>query len=78
MWLFIYYYFHRNLKTELLSAHKSLYLRIYPDDKRTYNNKGNALKELERYEEAIAAYDKALEIDPNYKKACENKETAKY
>lgn len=31
-----------------------------------YNNKGNFLYSLRRYEEAIACYDKALEIDANY------------
>jgi tetratricopeptide (TPR) repeat protein len=30
------------------------------------NNKGNALKNLGKYDEAIEYYDKAMEIDPKY------------
>jgi tetratricopeptide (TPR) repeat protein len=29
------------------------------------NNKGTAVAELEKYNEALSCYDKALEIDPN-------------
>jgi tetratricopeptide (TPR) repeat protein len=33
-----------------------------------WNNRGNALDDLGRGEEAIASYDKALEIKPDYTK----------
>ena len=34
-----------------------------PDLSDAYNNMGNALKELGRFEEATAAYERALELD---------------
>lgn len=37
-----------------------------PDNASLYNAEGNILKGLGRIEEAIAAYDKCLEIDPKY------------
>ena len=37
------------------------------------NNKGFALSTLEQYNEAIVWYDKALEVDPNYVTAQQNK-----
>ena len=40
-------------------------------------NKGCDLDELGRYEEAIKAYDKALEIDPNHEEASYNKDLAR-
>ncbi|MDE5105667.1 MAG: tetratricopeptide repeat protein, partial [Trichodesmium sp. St17_bin3_1_1] len=39
-------------------------LKIEPNNYKAWNNKGNALGNLERYEEALAAYEKALEIKP--------------
>ncbi len=38
-----------------------------------WNNKGIALKDLGKYEEAIQAYDKAIEIKPDYHLAWNNK-----
>jgi tetratricopeptide (TPR) repeat protein len=38
-----------------------------------YNNKGVALDNLKRYEEAIAAYDQAIRLDPNNDVAYNNK-----
>jgi protein O-GlcNAc transferase len=35
--------------------------------------KGNALNELKRYDEAIAHYDKALSLKPDYAEAWSNK-----
>ena len=42
-------------------------------DSETWFNEGNALSNLGRYEEAIVAYDKALEINPQYSDAWNNK-----
>ncbi len=41
-----------------------------------WNNKGNALYKLEKYEEAIKCYDKALEIDPENPVAEKNRKAA--
>jgi tetratricopeptide (TPR) repeat protein len=44
-------------------------LKIDPNFKDAWNDKGLCLINLGRYEEAIACYDKALKIDPDDKKA---------
>jgi len=44
-----------------------------PNDVKALYNKGNALYDLEKYEEAIVYYDKALEIEPNHVDALNNK-----
>ena len=36
---------------------------------RRYNNRGNALQELKRFDEALASYDKALALRPDYAEA---------
>ena len=41
-----------------------------------YNNKGIALSDLGRKEEAIVCYDKAIEINPQYADAYNNKGNA--
>ena len=41
-------------------------LELEPNNYRTWNERGIALIKLGRYEEAIASYDKALEIKPDY------------
>ena len=40
-------------------------------------NRGNAKAELKRYSEAIADYDKAIELDPNFALAYMNRGKAK-
>ncbi len=40
--------------------------RSSPDYAEALNNRGNALRDLERLEEALASYDKALAIKPDY------------
>jgi tetratricopeptide (TPR) repeat protein len=40
-------------------------LQFLPNSPEEWLNKGSALYNLERYEEAIAAYDQAIRIDPN-------------
>ncbi|MEQ8189956.1 MAG: tetratricopeptide repeat protein [Candidatus Eremiobacterota bacterium] len=49
---------------------------ITTNDFDAWNNKGNALYKLKKYEEAIKCYDKALEIDPDYAYAWFNKGNA--
>ena len=44
----------------------------------TLNHKGNTLRSLKRYEEAIRCYDRAIEISPNYKNAMKNKKRAEW
>ncbi|KPK42722.1 MAG: hypothetical protein AMJ78_01455 [Omnitrophica WOR_2 bacterium SM23_29] len=41
-------------------------VKYIPDDRRIYDNLGNAYENIGRYEEAIASFNKALEINPNY------------
>lgn len=52
-------------------------LKLSPDFSLAYINKGIALKNLDRENEAIACYDKVInDIDPRYKKAWYNKAVA--
>ncbi len=44
-----------------------------PNYSLAWNNKGFILYEMGKYEEAIQAYDKAIEIDPNYLLVWNNK-----
>ena len=48
---------------------------LNPDDVTIWNNKGVALGMLNRNEEALAAFEKAIELNPNYAKARYNKGT---
>ena len=43
-----------------------------------YYNKGHAFCHLRRYEEAVAAFDEVLRIDPGYAEARDNRCTALY
>ncbi|MEQ8190694.1 MAG: tetratricopeptide repeat protein [Candidatus Eremiobacterota bacterium] len=61
------------VKSALSDKEKALYdlgkyfdraLKIHPEDEIMFVEKGDALKKLGRYEEAIKCFDKALEIDP--------------
>ena len=40
------------------------------DDATALNNRGNALREFNRPEEALASYEHALALDSNYGKVC--------
>jgi superkiller protein 3 len=51
-------------------------LQIKPNDYEAWNNRGNALFNLGRYEEAITCYDRAIEIKPDYHLASHNRGTA--
>jgi tetratricopeptide (TPR) repeat protein len=48
-------------------------LAIYPGDAMLWNNKGWALQNLMKDQEALAAYDKAISLDGNYTNALLNK-----
>ena len=50
-------------------------LEIDPNDIDALNGKGDALYDLERYNEAIMYYDKVLQIDPNDTDALDMKKT---
>src|SRR5262249_30347374 len=38
----------------------------------TFNNRGNTLQELKRFDEALASYDKAIALKPDYAEALNN------
>ena len=45
-----------------------------PKSSGTYNNRGNAYKNLKQYERAIQDFDKAIELNPNYTTAKNKRE----
>jgi len=47
-------------------------IQLKPDYAEAWSNRGNALKDLKRYDEAIASYDKALSLKPDYAEAWSN------
>ena len=48
-------------------------IQLKPDYAEAWNNRGNALHDLKRYEEAITDYDKALSLKPDHHHAWSNK-----
>ena len=44
-----------------------------PDYAEALSNRGNTLKELKRFEEALASYDRALTVRPDYAEALSNR-----
>ena len=50
-------------------------LRLKLENAVTYTNKGNALSNLKRYDEAIAAFTVAIKINPNYANAYNDRGT---
>ncbi len=48
-------------------------MKIKPDKHEAWNNRGTALGNLGRYEEAIASYDEALKIKPDNDEAWNNR-----
>jgi predicted O-linked N-acetylglucosamine transferase (SPINDLY family) len=54
----------RNFGEAIVSYDKALALN--PDFIDAYNNRGNALKDLGRYEESLLSYEKALALKPDY------------
>ena len=49
---------------------------IRPDYAEAYSNRGNALQDLKRSEEALASYDKAIALKPDYAEAYNNRGNA--
>ena len=47
-----------------------------PDIAEAHSNRGNVLKELKRYDEALASYDRALVLRPDYAEAHSNRGNA--
>ena len=45
----------------------------YSKEAETYNDNGSALDDQKKYDEAIEYYDKAIEIEPCFVKAYNNK-----
>jgi tetratricopeptide (TPR) repeat protein len=43
-----------------------------------YNNRGNAKRKLGKYQEAIADYNQAIKLKPDYADAYNNRGSAKY
>jgi protein O-GlcNAc transferase len=41
-------------------------LRLQPDSPEAFNNRGNALRALQRLQEAVSSYDAVLRLKPNY------------
>ena len=54
----------KNLKLAVELIGKAI--EINPMSAEAYSNRGNALKELNRFGEAVASYDRAIEIKPDY------------
>lgn len=52
-------------------------IRLYPNSAAAYTNRGNVKMEVHGFESAIADYDTALHLDPNYITAYKNRATAK-
>jgi len=48
-------------------------VKIDPEHKWAYNNKGVALENLGNFTEAIKEFDKVIDLDPNFKLGIENK-----
>ena len=48
-------------------------IALKPDFAEAYNNRGNALWDLQRPVEALASYDKAIALKPDYAEAYDNR-----
>ena len=51
-------------------------ISLKPDCAEAYFNRGDALKELKRLDEALASYDKAISLKPDYAEAYVNRGNA--
>jgi tetratricopeptide (TPR) repeat protein len=54
----------------------ALAVEINPDIAAAHNNRGNGLRNLGRFEEALASYDRAIALKPNYAEAYNNRGNA--
>ena len=48
-------------------------ISLNPNDSDAYYNKANSLRMLNRFEESVKSYNKAIELNPNYSEAYNNK-----
>src|SRR5947209_13554765 len=48
-------------------------LKINPNAAAAYSNRGNALKDLKRFDEALASFDQAIALKPDYAEAFNNR-----
>ena len=48
-------------------------IRLKPDYAEAYSNRGNALTQLKRLDDALASHDRALALRPAYAEACNNR-----
>jgi tetratricopeptide (TPR) repeat protein len=48
-------------------------LALKPDNTEAFSNRGNALRNLTRYEDALASYDRALALEPDHAMALNNR-----
>ena len=48
-------------------------IQLKPDYAEAWSNRGNALQDLKRYEEALASHERALELKPDYAEGWSNK-----
>lgn len=46
------------------------------DDASTFYNRGNALQDLKRFDDAVASYDQAIALKPNFEAAFYNRGNA--
>ena len=58
--------FHQRGNHAQAVQHIDFALKRNPNNVFALNNRGNALKELKRFEEALASYDRALALQPDY------------
>ena len=63
----------RNALLEKAVGHLREAVRIHPTYKNAYLLLGNAHNYLRRYEQALTYYDQALQLDPNYREAINNR-----
>jgi protein O-GlcNAc transferase len=64
----------RNFDAAMLLIGRAL--RVNPQDASAHSNIGNALRSLDRHEEALASYDRALAVRPDYPEALNNRGNA--
>ena len=65
----------KDFKKALSYCNKAL--TLYPYFATAWNNKGNLLINMGKKKDAIECYEKAIEINPNYKPAKKNLQVAK-